>query len=187
MHESSFLPATTPPVGDIEPALPLYAVRLDDPEAFNARLTAAFDALADDPDMRRSHFVHGRFENLYPERGLLPEIEPLIAVVEAASRRILQWADPLRIGFWFNRMEPGHVTSLHNHDEDDELLSAVYYLSVPADSGRLVFREGPVTSYIEPEPGLLLLFAPRLNHEVEMHRGQGTRLSVAFNLGPGIP
>jgi len=156
------------------------------PEAvhLNRSLNAACERLFDDPDTRRTHFVHGRFENLYPPKEKLPEMAPLIREVERAAREILGTEAPLRIGFWLNRMDPGHQTSLHTHEEDDELLSAVYYVTVPAHSGRLVFRDPPGTLFIDPEPGMLLLFPPDLPHEVEMHEGTHTRLSIAFNIGP---
>lgn len=173
---------------DSEPELlfPVHIVRLADTADFNARLAEACERLADDPDTRRTHFVHDRFENLYPPRERLPEIEPLILTLERAARRILEHKDGFRIGFWLNRMAPGHATSRHSHEENDELLSAVYYIQVPENSGRLVFHDGPANLTVEPEAGMLLLFAPWLEHEVEIHRGQGTRLSVAFNLGPAL-
>jgi hypothetical protein len=164
----------------------VHAVRLADSDAYNSQLAAAFDRLEGDPSTRRSHFLHGRYENLYPARERLPEIEPLLATLETVARQILQTPAPLRTGFWFNRMAPGDVTTLHSHEENDELLSAVYYVSAPRNCGRLRFRDDSAVLSVEPEPGLMLLFPPGIPHEVERHRGNGVRLSVAFNVGPGI-
>ena len=178
-------PADLPHTVAPEPVFPVYRLRLQDSAPYNRELGDAFERLADTPDTHRSHLFHGRYENIYPPRKQLPEIEPLIRTVEDAARRILQRRGPLQTGFWFNRMKPGDVTTLHCHDDDDELLSAVYYLNVPSNSGRLLFHMGSSTLGLAPDAGTLLLFPPDLLHEVERHRGEGTRLSVAFNIGPG--
>ena len=170
--------------GDPQPLFSVHAVRLADAASYNRQLAAAFDRLENDPSTRRSHFFHGRYENLYPARERLPEIEPLLTIVETAARQVLHTRTALRIGFWFNRMAPGDITTLHSHEEDDELLSAVYYLTAPPDSGYLRFRGDGASLSIEPDPGLMVLFPPGLPHEVERHRGRGIRLSVAFNIGP---
>lgn len=175
------LPSTVCP----EPVFPVYRLRLQDSASCNLQLGEAFERLASSPETHRSHLFNDRYENIYPPRKQLPEIEPLIRTVEDAARRILHRDGPLRTGFWFNRMNPGDVTTLHRHDDDDELLSAVYYLSVPSNSGRLLFHKGDSTLVLTPDAGTLLMFPPDLPHEVEQHRGEGTRLSVAFNIGPG--
>lgn len=167
-----------------ESLLTVYHARLADVEDYNHELADAFLELADDPETRHSHFFHGRYENIYPPRERLPAIESLIATVERTAREILKTEEPLRIGFWLNRMGPGQLTTLHTHEDLYEMLSAVYYLAVPPDSGRLIFRTGVATLSINPEPGMLLLFPPHLAHEVETHRGENLRLSVAFNIGP---
>ena len=113
----------------------------------------------------------------------LPEFAPVSEFVIAAATQILQQS-PLRYGFWFNEMTPGDGTTLHSHEEADELLSAVYYLAVPKGSGRLVLHDREAVVLVEPRPGLLVLFPPDLPHEVEKNTGSGTRLSIAFNFGP---
>ena len=170
--------------GAPESLFDVRAVRLAGAVPYNRQLEAAFVRVEDDPATRRSHFFHGRYENLYPAREHIPEIEPLMTVVLASAGKILDTAAPLRIGFWFNRMAPGDVTTLHSHEEQDELLSAVYYVTAPPLSGELKFRDAGAVLAVEPDPGLLLLFPPWLPHEVARHRGEGVRLSVAFNIGP---
>ena len=92
--------------------------------------------------------------------------------------------DKLKAGFWFNAMDAGHRTTLHHHDENDELLSAVYYIRVPENSGDLILHEGDEQVSIQPQEGKLVMFAPDLLHEVTAHLGSGLRLSVAMNVGP---
>ncbi len=90
----------------------------------------------------------------------------------------------LRCGFWLNAMEPGQSTSEHTHEEDDELLSAVYYVEAPEGSGDLVLYDGPLTLRLAPEAGTLLFFPPDLPHAVETNRSGRSRLSIGINFGP---
>ena len=93
-------------------------------------------------------------------------------------------ADRLKAGFWFNAMHAGNRTSLHHHDENDELLSAAYYIRVPENSGNLVLHDADRRVSIQPQEGKLVMFAPHVLHEVTMHQGTGLRLSVGMNVGP---
>jgi hypothetical protein len=143
-----------------------------------------FWTLHDNSTVRRTHFFHGRFENIYIELQNIPEILPLVAIAKQAAQEVLQYPGLLRCGFWFNLMGPGHCTSLHTHEEDDELLSAVYYLTVPEHSGDLVMIAEPLTLRLRPEAGMMALFPPSLPHLVETNSSAQSRLSVAFNFGP---
>ena len=149
----------------------------------NPPIIAAFETAKGAEGVRRTHSFHGRFENIYIPAEKLPGFIPLQRLVCATAERVLG-RDDLRHGFWFNEMHPGHRTSLHSHEELDELLSAVYYLACPGDSGRLLLQDEHAEIAITPRPGLLVLFPPALPHEVETNQGSGTRLSVAFNFGP---
>jgi hypothetical protein len=161
----------------------LWQARLPDAAKLNHAIAASFQAVKDDPRVRRTHSFHGRFENTYVPAELIPALAPLQAWVLAQARGLLG-REQLRYGFWFNEMGPGARTSLHSHEEDDELLSAVYYIEAAPGCGRLVLWHGERDCRIEPEPGLLLLFSPDLPHEVEPNQSGKTRLSVAFNFGP---
>lgn len=48
--------------------------------------------------------------------------------------------DKLKIGYWFNLMQPGDVTTLHRHDDLGELISGVIYLTVPENFGDLLLK-----------------------------------------------
>ena len=146
-------------------------------------LIAAFNREKNADDIKRTHMFNGRFENIYVPRPRLPELAPLSDFVLACAARILQ-RQPLRHGFWFNEMPPGHKTTLHSHEEDDELLSAVCYLHCPENGGRLILHDDEAQIVVDPRPGLAVLFPPDLPHEVEINASDETRLSVAFNFGP---
>jgi hypothetical protein len=165
---------------------PVFFAELDQATATNDALIAAFRREKHAPDVRRTHSFGDRFENTYIPTARLPELTPVREFALRAATGILG-RDRLRHGFWFNEMHPGHRTTLHSHEEDDELLSAVYYLACPTGSGRLLLRDDEAVISVTPRPGLLVLFPPDLPHEVEQNASKRTRLSVAFNFGPARP
>ena len=145
-------------------------------------LLAGFMAARDDPGLRRSHFLEGRYENLYVPRQRLPAIEPVLALAVRETQALLATERPLRAGFWFNAMEPGQRTLPHTHDDDDELMSAVYYVQAAPDAGALLLGDPP--ERFEPRAGCLVLFPPDLIHEVTVNRSDRLRLSIGINVGP---
>lgn len=162
----------------------LHQARLPDAQPSNAQILAGYGDLSAEDYSHRSHFIAGRFENLYLQRGLIPGLAEVLSFAEGAARDILGHPGPLRCGFWLNAMEAGHTTSEHTHEENDELLSAVYYVAAPPDSGDLVLRDGPLLVRLAPSPGRFLFFPPALPHWVETNRSPGLRLSIGMNFGP---
>jgi hypothetical protein len=162
---------------------PLHLGELSDHEAIDKRLIAAFVREQGGPASHQSHFELGRYENSYIDRTAIPEIEPLIAAAREAAQSILGRTD-LKLGFWFNAMQPGDRTARHNHEEEDELLSCVYYLQTAPGCGDLLVHHAGGTERIAPSEGRFVFFSPKLAHEVEENRSGQQRLSVAFNFGP---
>jgi hypothetical protein len=161
--------------------LPL--ARLPEAEKFNASLLTAFELLRAQPD-RQSHFFHGRFENIYIDRKRIPEIKSLLKFASKEAGKILRVDNSkLQCGFWFNLMPPGHITTAHCHDEEDELLSGVYYVSVPEHSGNLILHTQPEKTIIQPQAGMLAFFSPAMVHEVERNESTEERLSIGMNFG----
>lgn len=165
-------------------------------DRINQPLADAFGQLGKDDFKHRSHLIDGRFENLYLEPNQLPGLNAVLdfAMVQAqsllASGRAT-WLDHplepdqrLRIGFWVNAMQPGQSTSLHRHEENDELCSGVYYVSAPENAGDILFHQMPFETRVTPRAGLMLLFCPALDHSVEVNHSDVQRLSIAFNIGP---
>ena len=95
----------------------------------------------------------------------------------------------------------GSHNSAHMHPGAE--ISGVFYISVPPESGRIVFRdprpqsemsqlsskEGKIFKALAPRfplspaPGDVLLFPSWLMHQVEPGYGQeGLRISMAFNI-----
>lgn len=156
-------------------------------ESLNERIAADFARLQDAPEVRKSHYFAGRYENIYIGVDRIPALAEVYALAETSARAILGLAadTPLRVGGWFNQMGPGQVTLPHRHDDDDELLSAVYYVQVPENAGALVIQEPPFTTRVEPQAGMLVLFPSDVQHEVTENRSQQQRLSIGINIGPG--
>lgn len=168
---------------DTPDALPaVHFAELAGAERVNRRLLAAFEREKDADHVRRTHQFRGRFENTYIDARFVPELAPVTALALRTATAILHTA-ALRHGFWFNEMLPGQRTTLHSHEELDEALSAVYYVSAPQRGGRLILHDDPVQIVVTPRAGLLVAFPPDLPHEVEVNESSATRLSVAFNFG----
>jgi len=163
----------------------LYRSSLPDVERLNGEILAGFRTLGPADFDRRSHLIGGRYENLYLDRGQIPAVEPVLDHARQCAAAILgRQADGLRCGFWFNAMEPGSRTSEHTHAENDELLSAVYYVEAPAHCGDLILYDGPLTIRVSPVAGTLLFFPPDLPHAVETNGSGRSRLSIGINVGP---
>ncbi len=162
---------------------PLHRLPVADHATLKPRLLAALERELDGPHVRRSHLELGRYENTYIERRAIPEIEPLCQVAQQAAQQILGRGD-LRLGFWFNLMQPGDRTARHNHEEGGELLSGVYYLEIPDDSAALLVYPPEGERAVPPVEGHFLFFSPRLAHAVAQNRSDRRRVSIAFNFGP---
>jgi hypothetical protein len=178
-------PSTSGSGPDLWASTPIHGSSLPGAALINPRILEAFNQLTEADFTRRTHFFGGRYENLYLELTRIPELVPVLAHAESCAREILGLGNaPLRSGFWLNAQGPGQSTTEHTHDENDELLSGVYYVSAPQDSGDLVLADGHLKVVVTPKPGMLLFFPPDLPHRVETNRSPNHRLSIAFNFGP---
>jgi hypothetical protein len=160
-------------------------IKLENTDTLDASLYARFMELSSTDRIRQTHHFAGRFENTYVDAADMPEMACVLTLARQQAGRWLDMsADQLKAGFWFNAMGPGHRTAPHHHDENDELLSAVYYIRVPANSGDLVLYDEGKPIIIHPQQGKLVLFAPQVLHEVTTNNSRELRLSVAINVGP---
>lgn len=135
-----------------------------------------------DTNIERSHLFNGRYENIYLTTKAVPELKHMLDEARDHASRILG-IDDLQAGCWFNYMPPGAVTTVHSHNDDDELLSAVYYVSVAENSGNLIIHDGNTQHSIKPEQGMFVFFAPDVVHEVSENMSSHQRLSIAINFG----
>jgi len=129
-----------------------------------------------------------------------PLFAPLLEACLAATKHALIQMLPnkelqFRLDAWANIHDPGAYNESHLHP--NVLLSGCFYLSVPAVSGAISFRDPRAAlvaslfqgaganshqkAFIEPREGMLVLFPNWLEHFVEPHEGVAPRVSIAMN------
>ncbi len=162
-----------------------FSAYLDDFEQINIALKDGYLHHTNDEDIKRSHYFEGRYENIYITKDTIPELATILNTAIEHTATILNLnKDSLKAGCWFNAMEPGHITLAHRHDDDDELLSAVYYIHVPDESGELTLQHKHFATRVTPDSGLFVFFPPDISHEVSKNNSEETRLSLGINIGP---
>ncbi|HUX90643.1 MAG TPA: putative 2OG-Fe(II) oxygenase [Gallionellaceae bacterium] len=157
------------------------------PEAadINRQIMDAYVQLREEDWLRRSHFFDGRYENLYLHRERIQAIGRVLEQAESYAKNLLQKPDEkLRSGFWINDMGPNEATTEHDHDDYDEMLSGVYYVQVPQESGELVVVDRHSRTLVTPQPGMFVFFAPNVLHSVSINRSGERRISIGMNFGP---
>lgn len=90
--------------------------------------------------------------------------------------------------FWAHILQPGESTMFHTHSIGHYPglgLSWVYYATVPARSGDLVFicqlNDDRIFHGVQPQVGRLVVFPAGMPHMTERHAGEGVRVSVSGN------
>jgi hypothetical protein len=166
----------------------LHTAKLDNFQELNTQLLQGLEQHINDDATRRTHEFFGRFENIYIDTQQIPQLgEVLHSAIEIASEILKRPAEGLKAGLWFNVMNPGDKTTLHRHDDDDELLSAVYYIKVAENSGTLILGKDAVQTNITPQEGMFVLFPPDMPHQVTENLSQQSRVSLGINIGPVHP
>ncbi len=154
---------------------------------FNSAIKTGFLKHQGNIDIKKTHLFGGRYENIYLTEQHIPELKILLQEAIKLAENILN-TEGMRAGYWFNYMPPESSTMLHSHDDDDELLSAVYYVHTPKDSGDLILyedRSGASANKIaiKPEAGQFIFFKPDVRHEVTKNNSSEHRLSIGINFG----
>ena len=145
-----------------------------------------------------SHPENLRYENTYVPLQHVPAVNAILTTAIEITRTITNQQFQIdKDNWWFNYMNGGDVTNIHNH-APGPYMSGVYYAKAPANSGKLYFtynrmhiKERDYYNYIghnfqdveiEPIEGMMIIFPSWLDHKVEMHPTKESRLSIAFNL-----
>jgi uncharacterized protein (TIGR02466 family) len=105
--------------------------------------------------------------------------------------------------WWMNENSFGDYNSMHNHQNVDSpiLLSGIYYINVPENSGRLYLQNSNLVGnfpeklkeyfndpigwgsyFVVPKKYDLILFPPGVYHMVEPNMSKQKRFSIAFNV-----
>ncbi len=150
----------------------------------NNSILEKFELLKDDDFKEKTHLFNDRYENIYLDVDVIPELNVIVEAAIKYSENILNVKkEKLAFGFWMNLMHEGDVTTAHTHDDDDEVLSCVYYIRVPENSGDLIITENNKQTVIKAEEGVFVFFSPQTLHEVTENKSHQSRLSIAFNFG----
>jgi len=149
----------------------------------NAETFDAFSKIKDKPKIKKTHLFNDRYENIYIDKENIPTLIPILNFANQCAQKILNLKTELNTGYWFNDMPPLSVTIPHTHDDDDELLSGVFYINVPENSGNLILTASKKTKTIIPQEGQLILFKADCLHEVSTNNSQQHRLSIGINFG----
>lgn len=150
----------------------------------NETVLKKFELLSDCDIKEKTHLFNGRYENIYLEEKKIAELNVITdAALDNAASILNLGKEKLAFGFWLNSMAAGDVTTAHTHDDDDELLSCVYYIKVPENSGSLIITGKDKKITIEPKEGEFIFFSPDTLHEVSKNESDQSRLSIAFNFG----
>lgn len=152
-------------------------------KTLNSAIKHGFEQNFDLPGIKKTHEFGGRYENIYLNAQHIPELSDLMQEAIGFAENLLGTSN-LRAGYWFNDMPPESTTTLHRHDDYDELLSAVYYVYTPENSGNLILYEGQNPVEIQPEAGKFIFFKPDVAHEVSRNNSKSNRLSIGINFGP---
>jgi uncharacterized RmlC-like cupin family protein len=164
-------------------AIQNHELSADDVAQLNLDIQAGFERCQDAPTVRKTHNFGGRYENIYLDERYIPQLATVVRRgIELATELLGQ--NDLRAGYWFNAMPPGSVTTLHRHDDFDELYSAVYYVTAPDNSGDLIIHDRNETVRLTPKAGDFIFFKPEIPHEVSRNDSTQQRLSIGFNFGP---
>lgn len=148
----------------------------------SAQTLATYEHLKAQPSAYKSHFLEGRFENIYLDAADFPALQMILDEAKTFAAEVLKTQRPLHIGHWFNEMQPGHRTLPHTHEEGEELLSGVFYLTAPENSGDLLIGVGEAQQRVQPEAGKYVFFPPDVVHEVEENKSGHMRLSLGMNV-----
>lgn len=158
---------------------------MPDAETVNRNILQAYWKLRERDFLKRTHFFGGRYENLYLQKNEIPEIGLMMRQAERHAAELLNRpVESIRSGFWINDMGPGEATTQHDHDENDELLSGVYYVKVPEQSGNLCILDEYSQTEVASQDGMFVFFSPEVLHSVSTNHSRERRISIGMNFGP---
>jgi len=163
----------------------LHTQNLKTHERINQQLMDGLNTYIDEESTRKSHHFFGRYENIYIDQEKIPALRNIIESAITYAAEILECSKKdLKAGLWFNVMNPGDKTTLHRHDDDDELLSAVYYVQVAENSGTLYLNKDSFKIQVTPKQGMFVFFPATMPHEVTENLSNVCRVSLGINIGP---
>ena len=131
------------------------------------------------------------------DKNLKSLFNKINVIVESIEKKLCL-SYKIKLGnYWHNVNGFGSFNRPHDHPKS--VISGVYYISVPKNSGKIVFRQnnlnflsGEVLEYnlynsttwhVPPQENLCVLFPSHLLHYVEPNLNKKERISISFNYG----
>jgi len=184
---------------------PLWQFTLPEAETLNAKLVTAIarERERDPKGMQISNVLGWHSQDDLHRREEFQEFINMVGKNLAVAVRELAWdleaIVPKLNNCWAMANIPNSTTKAHHHP--NSVLSGVYYVRAPQESGNIFFfdpRPGaqtlvpPCAKYnslnsaqvtIVPRAGLMVIFPSWLWHGVGPNRTSEDRLSLSFNIG----
>ena len=192
----------------------LYEAALGQPKLLAELAHSCKSLAADDHAGQAWAKAHGyRGYTSYASLNDLPRRDPVIGdLAKLLGKHAASFAEECAFdlagrklaldSLWVNVMQPGAAHSGHIHPHS--VMSGTIYVAVPEGSGAIRFEDPRLAMlmaaptrhddapedlrsfvYVEPAPGMILLWESWLRHEVMPHEGVsksgGERISVSFN------
>jgi uncharacterized protein (TIGR02466 family) len=183
----------------------IWSTQLEDADRLNFDLIDAIQQLRhQDPKGEQWSNVLGWHsqDNLHQQDSFKPLMQLVISHVEEVAK-FLKW-DLQKVSLYITTCwaiaNPTHASnSTHNHP--NSILSGVYYVQVPENSGNIFFTDPRPGSQMLIPPtqestpwtlsrvtyrsvaGALLLFPSWLVHGVEPNLSSAERIAISFNIG----
>ena len=192
----------------------LYQAMLGNAGLLDEMETGCLQLAEDDAAGRAWSKAHGyKGYTSYASLNDLPVRDPVIGdLAKALNPHIAAFAKecafdlggrkPKLDSLWVNVMKPGAVHTGHIHPHS--IISGTIYITVPPGAGAIKFEDPRLAAmmaapprlpdapddlatfvYVDPAPGMILLWESWLRHEVMPHTGAqktgGDRISISFN------
>ncbi|MBY0422746.1 MAG: hypothetical protein K2Q06_10620 [Parvularculaceae bacterium] len=189
----------------------IWRAMIEDPQTLNADIAAAAKAFASDDAAGEAWCRENAYPGYTSYGSLedLPTRATCFSVLKRRlDREVAAFAEDLAFdlgrgrlsldNLWVNRLNPGGFHAGHIHPYS--VISGTYYVNAPKGAASLKFedprhammmaapprREDAPEAlrpfvYVEPAPGLIVLWESFLRHEVPRNLSRRPRVSVSFN------
>jgi uncharacterized protein (TIGR02466 family) len=143
-----------------------------------------------EPSVRKSNFGGYQTRDNLQREGVMREFVNLVTTIANDIGKHYNAPKLKMVSMWGNINYNRDFNGAHTHEG---ILSGVFYLEVPDNSGSLIFCNPAVRSYdsvfrnkdymVKPEKFACIFFPSWLEHYVEPSRSENRRISLSFNFG----
>ena len=169
-------------------------IRSETRVTFNEDMIGSINGMIEKDEGVRKSNRGGWQSELLPPTG---ELEPLAFEISEFCKSINLGINEIVIPqMWINVNKKNDWNAIHSHGQYN--LSGTYYVKVPSDSGKIVFRDPRPSAIsnlfmvntfdkgefrkVKTIEGLLILFPSYLDHFVEPSNADEDRISISFDV-----